>query len=173
VGKHCLISIIVCCLSCGIFSPRPVEYPSENPPVTKDPFHFASLLNGTGKTFNKLEYNDLFSDTMRYIDIDGRIFNKQKVIDNLHNVEAQFILKEVSWGRDTARTKDFLVGDTLFIYRSYVVIAVDSITVPQVTDTFDGSASFKIVNDPLKNTETIAEWKDTYPGISIFHPPGN
>jgi hypothetical protein len=160
------------CASCGIFSPRPAE----NPTVTaiNDPFNFASLLYNTGKTFSRLDYNELFAgdpdgQNIVYSDIEGRQFTKKDLVAHLTQVQQTLSIKTAIWKPDP-QTPDLSIADTILILnRLDSVVAVDSLSKVLV---FAGKASFTVVKNSTINAWTILEWKDNYPGpdVSIFHP---
>ncbi len=153
-------------MSCGVFDPRPVEYPSNV--VTVDPFNFASILYNTGNSITKVDYNDIFYDTATFVDINGNVFDRGAIIDHLQSMRQQFSAITVSWERDTL--KDFYIGDTFFVDRAYNVVALDTFLIPPKSDTFNSTSSFKFLFNASKNTWNIFYWKDKYPGESIFHP---
>jgi hypothetical protein len=161
----CLCALCALCASCGIFSPRPVEYPK--PTIVDDPFNFASILWNTGKKFTKLEYIDLFADGCSYIDVDGNTFSKDDLRNHLITIQRELTMNSVSWKKDTAN-QDIFISDTLMIvYRMYAVSAEDP---NHQSYEFADKASFRLLFNSMKNAWTIAEWKDTYAGYSIFHP---
>jgi hypothetical protein len=168
----CVIFCMLVCASasCGIFSPRPVEYPTTT--IVDDPFNFASILYNTGKTFTKLDYNDLFAgdpDGMNivYYDLDGRQFTKKDLIANLTLTQNTMTVKTSTWKSDP-ETPDLTISDTMIIVnRLYTVAAEDSLN---KVFTFANKASFTVVKNSTTNAWTIQEWRDQYPGYSIFHP---
>ncbi len=153
-------------VSCGLFDPRPAEYPSSTAIV--DPFNFASILWNTGKQITKVDYNDIFYDTAIYVDINDNIFDRKMLIDHLHDVWNRFAIDAVSWTPDSL--SDFTIGDTFYVDRAYHVAARDTLMIPPKSYTFDDNASFKFIFNASKNTWCIVYWKDKYPGRSIFHP---
>jgi|WetSurMetagenome_2_1015567.scaffolds.fasta_scaffold01936_3 hypothetical protein len=162
-----LCAAALCSLvSCGVFDPRPVEYPANT--VTVDPFGFASILWGTGKQITKVDYNDIFYDAATFVDIDDNRFDKRLLVDHLIALPRRFVIDAVTWSADTIH--DFTIGDTFFVDRAYHVAARDTVIIPQKSYEFDDYASFKLVFDADKNTWSIFYWKDKYPGKSIFHP---
>jgi hypothetical protein len=161
-----LILIFVFFTGCGVFEPRRAEYPIIKP--EQEPFNFASILWGTGKTFNKLEYNDLFSDNVVYIDINGNEYYKDMLVNNLYKIQSRFIIKSAFWQFDSLQ--DFSIGDTFFIDRKYHIIVTDTLTIPPKDYDFYDKASFKLIFNSTKNTWNIFYFKDKYPGKSIFHP---
>jgi hypothetical protein len=162
------------CASCGIFSPRPVEYPSTI--VVDDPFNFASIMYNTGKTFTKLDYSDLFAgdpDGLNnvYSDIDGRQFSKKDLIAHLTTMQQTLSIKIATWKPDP-QTADYSFGDTMLILnRLYNVVASDS---ANRSLEFSSKASFTVVKNTTTNAWMILEWKDDYPvtdtSYSVFHP---
>jgi hypothetical protein len=168
--SFCALFCALLCASCGVFSPRAVENPTTT--TVDDPFNFASLLYNTGKTFTRLDYNDLFAGdpdglNIIYSDIDGRQFTKKDLITNLTLTQQTLTIKTATW-RPDPQTPDQTMSDTLsIINRLYHVVAQDSLN--NVFD-FADKASFTVVKNTTKNAWTILEWKDSYPGISIFHP---
>jgi hypothetical protein len=163
------VSLVVACLcaSCGIFSPRPVEYPTVT--VVDDPFNFASILWNTGKTFTKLEYSDLFADECTFIDINGNTFNKDDIRNHLTTIQQELTINSSTWQPDTANP-DLFMSDTLFIAnRIYNVAAKDQ---RDSSYSFYGKASLKVLFNSTENAWTILEWKDEFPGpgYSVFHP---
>jgi len=165
-----LLSAIAICVffnvfSCGIFSPRPVENPIST--IPDDPFNFASILWNTGKNFSKLEYTDLFDQSLEYIDINGRVYYKNEVINHLNTTQRRLTVQSVVWAKDTA-SPDLVISDTTYIAnRIYSVSLVDTL---QKTYAFSDKASFKLGYNSTINAWTIFEWVDKFPGYSVFHP---
>jgi hypothetical protein len=160
-----LLPLLAAC-ACGVFDPRPVEYPSNE--AVQDPFNFASILWNTGKWFTKLEYNDLFFDTTTYIDINGNEYGRDMLVANLYKTQSRFEIRSISWTGDSIQ--DFTINDTFFMDRKYHVIARDTVAIPPKDYDFNDKASFKLIFNSTKNTWNIFYWKDRYPGKSIFHP---
>jgi hypothetical protein len=155
------------CSACGIFSPRPVEYPT--PTGVDDPFNFASILWSTGKKFTKLEYIDLFADGFSYIDVNGNTFTKDDMRNHLITIQRQLTIKSSTWKKDTANPDIFFSDTLIIVNRTYDVSAQDPL-LPASEYAFADKASFRLLFNATKNAWTIAEWKDTYAGYSIFHP---
>jgi hypothetical protein len=155
------------CSACGIFSPRPVEYPTAT--IVDDPFNFASILWGTGKDFTKLEYIDLFADGFSYIDVNGNSFTRDDMRNHLITIQRQLKIQSSTWKKDTANQDIFLSDTLIIVNRTYTVSAEDPLH-PSNAYTFADKASFRLLFSTTKNVWTIAEWKDTYAGYSIFHP---
>lgn len=152
-------------ISCGIFSPRPVEYPIST--VTEDPFNFASILWNTGKKFTKLEYTDLFDPSVEYIDINGRIFYKNEIVNHLNTIQRRLTVQSIVWTKDTANP-DLVISDTTYTAnRTYSVVVVDTL---QKAISFSDKASFKLSFNSTINAWTVTEWTDKFPGYSVFHP---
>jgi hypothetical protein len=162
-----VIACLVClfCCSCSIFSPRPVQYPTST--TVDDPFNFASILWNTGKKFTKLEYIDLFADDCSYIDVDGNMFSKQDIKKHLSTIQSQITVNSATWKKDTVNP-DIFLSDTMIIVNRIYDISIEN----QSGQSYDfaDKASFRILFNSTKNAWTIAEWKDSYPGYSVFHP---
>jgi hypothetical protein len=163
---YLLVLPVIAAMSCGVFDPRPVEYPLDV--VTVDPFNFASILWNTGKQITKVDYNDIFYDTAWFLDINGNQFDRKLLIDHLQSMCQVFSIQNVSWEPDSLQ--DFTIGDTFFADRAYYVVALDTFLIPPKSDTFSSTSSFKLLFNAEKNTWNIFYWKDKYPGESIFHP---
>jgi hypothetical protein len=155
------------CSACGIFSPRPVEYPTST--VVDDPFNFASILWNTGKNFTKLEYIDLFADGCSYIDVNGNTFTKDDIRNHLITIQSQLTINSSAWNKDTTNPDIFLSDTSMIVNRTYNVSATDPAH-PSNAYRFADKASFRLLYNETKNAWTIAEWKDDYAGYSVFHP---
>lgn len=161
---------VLFCASCGIFSPRPVEYPTTT--TVNDPFNFASILFNTGKAFTKLDYNDLFAGdpegtNIIYYDIDGRQFTKKDIVDHLTLMQQTLSIKTATWKPDP-QTPDLTISDTMLIINCLdSVVAEDSL---RKDFAFASKSSFTVVKNSTTNAWMISAWKDEYPGYSIFHP---
>ena len=151
--------------SCGIFEPRPVEFPANE--AVQDPFNFASLLWNTNKQFTKLEYTDLFSEDFIYVDINGNEFDRKTFTDHLYTIQRRFEIS-ITWRNDSLNDKT--IQDTFFIDRGYRISALDTLAIPPKTYAINDQASFKLIFNPTINNWNICYWKDKYQGMSIFHP---
>jgi hypothetical protein len=171
----CALACAILCGSCGILSPRPVEPPTTT--SVDDPFNFASLLYGTGKSFTRLDYNDLFAandpDGLGniYTDIESRQFTKKDIVAHLTQVQQSLSIKVSTWKPDP-QTPDMAISDTMLVLsRLYNVVASDS---ANRSLEFSSKASFTVVKNAQTNAWTILEWKDNYPVtdsvFSVFHP---
>ncbi len=161
----CIIAItMLTVVSCGVFDPRPAEYPSTTTVV--DQFNFASILWNTGKQITKLDYNDIFSDSATFADINDNVFDRKLLIDHLQDASIRFAIDQVTWSTDSLA--DFTIADTFFVDRRYHVAMRD--TLLSKSYVFDDNASFKLTFNANKNTWDIFYFKDKYPGKSIFHP---
>jgi hypothetical protein len=154
--------------SCGIFDPRPAEYPSTT--VQVDPFNFASILWNTGKQITTVAYSDIFYDGMDtiYYDINDKGYSRTMFIANLQDAITRYVIGQVSWNPDSL--SDFTIGDTFFVDRAYHIVLQDTMMIPTRSDTFNNNASFKLIFNANKNTWNIFYFKDKYPGMSIFNP---
>jgi hypothetical protein len=151
--------------SCGIFDPRPVEYPANE--AVQDQFNFASLLWNTNRQFTKLEYADLFTEDFVYVDINGNEFDRKTFTDHLYTIQRRYEIS-ITWRDDSLHDKT--IQDTFFIDRSYHVSAMDTVAIPPKSYTVNDQASFKLIFNSTKNNWNICYWKDKYQGMSIFHP---
>jgi hypothetical protein len=152
--------------SCGIFDPRPAEYPSSA--VAVDPFNFGQIVVGTGKPITKVAYNDIFFDSATFVDINDNVFERKMLVDHLQDASTRYAIDVATWSPDSL--KDFSIGDTFFVDRSYHVAMRDTMMIPPTSYVFDNSASLKLIFNANKNTWSIFYFKDKFPGRSIFHP---
>jgi hypothetical protein len=152
---------------CGVFDPRPSEYPSVV--SEKDPFKFESLLWGTDKKFAQLDYQyGLFNSPATYVDINGISFDDKTITQHLYDIQDRFKIVSISWTRDSLQ--DYTREDTFFFDRKYHVVARDTLIIPPKEYDFNDKASFKMLLTSTMNEGNIFYWKDNYPGKSIFHP---
>jgi hypothetical protein len=102
-----------------------------------------------------------------YDDIDGRQFTKKDLITNLTLTQNTLSIKTATWKPDP-QTPDLTISDTMIIVnRLYNVIAEVS---PGTVYIFASKSSFTVVKSSTTNAWMISQWKDEYPGYSIFHP---
>jgi hypothetical protein len=165
----CWLSVLpyLAVVSCGLFDPRPVEYPSIE--TGQDPFKFASLLYGTDKKFTQVDnYNFLFADPAYYVDIDGNTYDKGLFTQHLYEVQNRFKIESVLWSRDSLQ--DYIREDTFFMDRKYHIVLLDTLVSPSKQYDFSDKASFKVKLTATKTEGSIFSWKDKFQGKSIFHP---
>jgi hypothetical protein len=151
-------------ISCGIFSPRQ----SESPEVTGrvDPLNFSAIMNGTGQTFNKLRYEDLFlENTSVYYDFNSGTYPKTQLIQRLQQIQVQDTLIQVQW--KTGLIWKSAGNDTLILSGMTYYIFPDGNTIVAPSDS--GSSNFTVI---YNGDWLISQWTDVPAriGKSFFAP---
>ena len=146
---------------CGLFTPRTDFEDPASEGGTVDHFRFASLLEGSGEKFSKLDWYELFDDHFKYINV--RLANveydKTALISHLfqqHEIYPQAVVK---W----SNTDGFLRNiDTITLSNA-------GYTVESGDDIFSGTSSFTIIRDAV-NIWHIVSWTDE-PATDPFFSP--
>jgi hypothetical protein len=155
-------------VSCGIFSPRSTEPPSQNVVHSEDPFHFQSILAGTNQSFSKPQYEDLFTGDFSYIDNNSRSYTRDEFIRRIKQLALSNASLHVIWKSGTFWRE----GDTLYTLNglTYSVFVQGDTT--GASDAV-GTSDFTIVkNLNGDNYWHISSWRDvpSSPGKSFFAP---
>jgi hypothetical protein len=162
-GKFCCGIVGIMALSCGIFTPRPVEKPTGQTFV--DPFRLYTILDKTGEQFSKTAYEDIINEHFTFIAWDNATYSRDNIIEQLKTLNASCNCEKINTVWDTCLgTGEIRVADTLTICRTFIVTYYRSSG--NVSDT--GKVQF-VLNRSSGSIWTVVLWKE---GLirSIFHP---
>ncbi|MBN1308704.1 MAG: hypothetical protein JXA18_12345 [Chitinispirillaceae bacterium] len=162
-----ILTAILCCgfVSCGIFAPREdFELPVSDERIG-DPFNFASLLDGSGEQFSKLDWYELFDDKFEYVNVRlaNIVYDKSALISRLFLQHDIFPGVAVTW----VNNEGILITIDMITLRN-VSYAVAMKETPE-TPLYSGNSGFIIVrgND---NIWRIRSWTDEPSGEAFFSP---
>ena len=171
VAVYSLALLLLIC-SCGLFSSRPSEHPSNTTPQNSDPLNFLELTASTQYQFTKLQYEDLFQgpDPI-YFDNNSGTSTASQLIQRLRQIVTADPNVEVTWSNTIITTTSS--PDTIIIPQAKYYVTyhyVDTIR-GGITVYDSGSSLFKIAHDASWH---ITYWKDVpapaMTGPSFFSP---
>jgi hypothetical protein len=140
--------------SCGIFSPRDSTSPGDT--VTNDPLSFSSIMSGTRKSFAKLQYEDLFTSDLYYVDNNSQIYTKQDLIPKLNQIPQSHESIKVVW-KPGDQPRELGTGDTIVLSGlTYFVYLTGNMT--SVPD--DSGNSDFVVTEDNQSIWHISSWRD-------------
>ena len=158
--------ILFSAVSCGIFSPRDSEAPTET--GRTDPLNFSAIMaNTNGHAFTRLRYEDLFLDNADvYHDYLSGTFPKTRLIQRLQQIWVQDSSIHVKWITGDVWTSAGV--DTMILSGlKYYIFPGGKTSVPPADS---GSSNFTVV---YNRDWFISQWTDIpakSSGKSFFSP---
>lgn len=153
MAKFLLVVVILAlCISCGLFSPREVQFPSGLP---QDRLALSSIAP---EKFTKTQYADLIAGDCFFKDRNLRTYDAAALLERLNSIEQFYETISIRWSLDTTHVP--IVDDsTETIHRKYTIWLIQDTT--SLRGDFRGRVSFKLREVARLNTWEIFEWHDT------------
>jgi hypothetical protein len=142
------------CYSCGIFSPRDSEPPDLS--GSSDQLNFQTIMQGTGYTFSKQQYEDIFTIDAKYEDFNSGNYPREQLIQKLQQLQRQLQTEKIK--------VQWIPGDIIHRNDTFYLNGL-RYSVPDDS----GSSDFVVVYD--KDWQ-ICQWRDVpaKQGKSFFSP---